>query len=305
MSGRRQSPGRRGPSGGRTFLWLAAFLGLAVLAGWAFGGQVIRDTIQGDDTAEQAVTTESPPLPLTIPEGLRREDVARLIDEELAGTGKGKGLTGAAYLKATGPGARGQGLAKTDSATSFEGFLFPATYEIGSETTPEILVDAQIDAYKMATAGINYRPAAKKNLTRYDILIIASMIERETAVAAERPLIASVIYNRLRNGIPLQIDATVQYALGEWKSELTVSDLEVDSPYNTRIHEGLPPGPICNPGEAAIVAAAKPKQTDFLFYVARNDGTGRHYFSTNADQFQADFERSQANQAAQAERAAK
>lgn len=291
------APRRRPPkhaSSSRTFLWLLAFLGLAVVAGWAFGGDMIGDRIGGEE-AEQPTVTESPPVPFTIPEGLRREDVAALIDSEFPKDGKGGALRGADYLGATAPGARGRKLAGAGGPTSLEGFLFPATYEIGSETTADILVDAQVQTYKDRTAGINYTPAAKKNLTEFDVLIIASMIERETAVPEERALVASVIYNRLKRGMPLQIDATVQYAIGEWKKELTVRDLEVDSPYNTRIANGLPPGPIASPGEAAIVAAARPKQTDFLYYVARNDGTGRHYFSTNPDDFQADFERAQAN----------
>lgn len=287
---RDRHPHRRA-SGARTVLWLAAFIGLAVLVGWAFGGQVIRDQIGRDEQAVQPTETEPPPTPFTIPEGLRREDVAELIDEQIPATGKGAGLTGAAYLDATAPGPRGRRLAGTGRPTSLEGFLFPATYDIGTQTSAEILVDAQVAAYRRASAGINYRPAARKNLTEYDVLIIASMIERETAIPAERELVASVIYNRLRVGMPLQIDATVQFAIGEWKKELTVSDLAVDSPYNTRVEFGLPPGPIASPGEAALRAAARPRTTDYLFYVARNDGTGRHYFSTNAADFEADVAR--------------
>jgi UPF0755 protein len=125
-------------------------------------------------------------------------------------------------------------------------------------------------------------------------VIIASMIEREVQVDPERKLVASVIYNRLRNGMPLAIDATVQYALGEWKNQLTQSDLEIDSPYNTRVFAGLPPGPIANPGEASLRAAARPKETDFLFYVARNDGSGRHYFSKTEAEHLANVERARA-----------
>jgi len=293
---RRSRPPKRNHSA-RTLLWLFGFLGLAVLAGWAFGGDMIGDRLGGgDNEAPAAITDESPPVPFTIPEGLRREDVAELIDQTFpTEDGKGAALTGEDYLAATAPGPRGRRLAGAAVPTSLEGFLFPATYEIGTDTTAQILVDAQVQAYKERTAGVDYRFAAKKNLTEFDVLTIASMIERETAIEAERRLVASVIYNRLRAGMPLGIDATVQYAIGEWKKELTAGDLDVDSPYNTRIVSGLPPGPIASPGEAAIVAAARPKQTDFLYYVARNDRTGRHYFSTNADDFQADFDRAQAN----------
>ena len=142
---------------------------------------------------------------------------------------------------------------------------------------------------------MNYRYAQSRNLTKYDVLTIASMIEREVAVARERPLVASVIYNRLRAGMRLDIDATVQYAVGEWKEELSNSDLNVDSPYNTRRYAGLPPGPISNPGKDSIRAAARPVQTPYLYYVARNDGSGRHYFSSTPEQFERDVQRSRAN----------
>lgn len=293
---RRSRPPRRHghASAGRTFLWLVLFVGLAVVVVWFFAGSAIRDAVGGGGSEAAApVVTEPPLTPFTIPEGLRREDVAALIDQKLAG--KGIGMTGAAYMEATKASARGRRLARTGRPTSLEGFLFPATYDIGTETTIDILVDAQVREYEARTSTVNYRPAARRNLTEYDVLIIASMIEREAAVAAERPVIASVIYNRLKAGMPLQIDATVQYALGDWRTELTSADLEVDSPYNTYQVTGLPPGPICNPGEAAIQAAARPATTSYLYYVTKKDGTGEHYFSTNPDDFQADFERSLQN----------
>jgi UPF0755 protein len=107
--------------------------------------------------------------------------------------------------------------------------------------------------------------------------------------------VASVIYNRLRAGMRLDIDATVQYAIGEWKKNLTAADLATNSPYNTRRFGGLPPGPIASPGKDSIRAAAHPAPTDFLYYVARNDGSGRHYFSRTVAQFEADVARSRAN----------
>ena len=161
--------------------------------------------------------------------------------------------------------------------------------------TARDLVDLQVEAYEANTAEVNYRYARSRNLTEFDVLIIASMIEREVAVARERPLVASVIYNRLRQGMRLDIDATVQYAVGEWKEELTRGDLATDSPYNTRRYSGLPPGPIASPGKDSIRAAARPAQTPYVYYVARNDGSGRHFFSSTAEQFAIDVERSRAN----------
>ena len=127
------------------------------------------------------------------------------------------------------------------------------------------------------------------------MLTIASMIEREVAVASERPLVASVIYNRLHARMRLDIDATVQYAIGEWKPDLTAADLATRRPYNTRRFAGLPPGPIASPGKDSIRAAAHPAPTQYLYYVARNDGSGRHYFSRTPAQYDADVARSQAN----------
>ena len=275
---------RRGsPGGGRTVVWLALILVLVVAAAWALA----RGSFGDDDPApvqDQAAPTSS----LLIREGLRREDVAALLNAETD-------LSGDRYLALTAPGARGRALAGTDGPTSLEGFLFPATYELPENATARDLVNLQVEAYEANTADVNYRYAQSRNLTKYDVLIIASMIEREVAVARERPLVASVIYNRLRTGMRLDIDATVQYAVGEWKEELTNADLQVNSPYNTRRFAGLPPGPISSPGKDSIRAAARPVQTPYLYYVARNDGSGRHYFSSTPEQFERDVQRSRAN----------
>lgn len=264
-------------------------LAVVVMVGWAVGSTAIRD---GGEEAVEPVETGPPLLPFTIPEGMRREGIAALIAEEI--TPERPRVRAKDYLRLTKPSKRGQRLAKSDEPVSLEGFLFPKTYEIGTETTAKILVDAQVQQYRQLSNRINYSYAKQRNLTEYEVLIIASMIEREALADNERKLIASVIYNRLRNGMPLAIDATVQYALGEWKKQLTQSDLEIDSPYNTRVFAGLPPGPIANPGEASLRAAARPKETDFLFYVARNDGSGRHYFAETESEHLQNVERARA-----------
>ena len=274
---------RRSPGGGRTLLWLGLIVVMVVAVGWALA----RGSF-GDDDPTPAQEQAAPTSTLLIREGLRREDVAALLDKETS-------LSGDRYLALTGPGARGRALAGTDRPTSLEGFLFPATYELPEDATARDLVDLQVEAYEANTADVNYRYAQSRNLTKFDVLTIASMIEREVAVARERPLVASVIYNRLRAGMRLDIDATVQYAVGEWKEELSNSDLNVDSPYNTRRYGGLPPGPISNPGKDSIRAAARPVQTPYLYYVARNDGSGRHFFSSTPEQFERDVQRSRAN----------
>lgn len=273
--------------GGHTLLWLVLIVGMVVATGLALTWDRIGGGDDGGEAAAPATTT-APAQRLLIREGLRREDIAELLDAETA-------ISGERYLEATAPGPRGRRLAGTDRPTSLEGFLFPATYEITDATTAQQLVEDQLAAYDAAESQVDYRYARSRNLTRYDVLIIASMIEREVRVPAERRLVAGVIYNRLRAGMMLGIDATVQYAIGEWKTELTNDDLAVDSPYNTRRYVGLPPGPICNPGLASIRAAARPARHDFVYYVARNDGSGGHYFSETAEQFEADVARSRAN----------
>lgn len=295
-SGRR--PPRRRAANGRghqSLIWLLVIGIFVVAAGWAVSDRI---TGGGEDSPSEAARPPANPgaghdqvvARVTIPEGLRREEIAKIIDDETD-------LSGARYLALTGPSARGRTLAGTSRPTSLEGYLFPATYEITRGMTERQLVDAQIAAYRANTADINFAPAARKNLTEHDVLTIASMIEREVAEPTERPLVASVIENRLRADMSLGIDATVQYALGDWRPELTNADLDINSPYNTRKFKGLPPGPISNPGRDAIQAAARPKATDYLYYVARFDGTGRHYFSTNAEQFEIDVQRSRANAA--------
>jgi UPF0755 protein len=264
-------------------MWLV-ILGIPVVAlliAWAAGA------FKSDGTP--AKTTAPPPVPttkLSIPEGLRRDDIAARM--------RAAGISPAAYMRATGPSRLGAGLAGRSAPTSLEGFLFPATYDVPKGSTAAKVVDQQLSAFRAYTSGIGYAFARSKNLTRYDVLIIASMIEREVRVPAERRLVASVIYNRLHARMPLQIDATVLYALGSWTADLSRHTplSSVASPYNTYRHPGLPPGPISNPGVASIKAAAHPARTRYLYYVTRNDGSGRHYFASTLAEFERAVQRS-------------
>jgi UPF0755 protein len=165
---------------------------------------------------------------------------------------------------------------------SLEGALFPSTYQVIAEDTARSVAQRLVDEMEKQMASIDMTEAEGLNLTAYDILIVASMIEAETRVDEERPMVAQVIYNRLREGIPLGIDATVIYALGEHKTELTQSDLQIDSPYNTRVVAGLPPTPIGAPGLASLEAAAHPADGDWLYYVL-GDCDGNHRFSVSYD----------------------
>lgn len=232
--------------------------------------------------------TPASPVTVTFPEGLRREQIAAILQAKTH-------LSGSQYLAQTAAGGQGEVLSGEKTPRSLEGFLFPATYQIYPTTTVSELIDEQLTAFRQYTAGVSYQYAKAHGLTPYDVLIIASIIEREVAVPSERALVSAVIYNRLRLGMTLGMDSTVQYALGYWAPNLTAQDLEIDSPYNTLRFHGLPPGPICNPGLASIEAAAHPADVPYLYYVNRNDGSNGLYFADTLAQFNRDVARSTAN----------
>jgi UPF0755 protein len=207
---------------------------------------------------------------ITIPEGRSREEIQPLVRGKLEGSYLAASRS-STVLDPRQYDARG--------AKSLEGFLFPATFELKKGQSVRRLVEQQLSAFRARFETVDLRYSRRKNLNRYDVLIIASMVEREAQVPRERRLIASVIYNRLRQGIPLGIDATIRYATGNWTRPLRVSELEAPTPYNTRRNTGLPPGPIGNPGLDSIEAAASPARTDFLFYVVKPDTCGEHAFA--------------------------
>ncbi len=217
----------------------------------------------------------SPPPPepelktitLTVPEGYDRRQTAQLAREA--------GLKGS-YLEAS----RGH-----------EGFLFPDTFELDRGAPASDLVQRQLEDFRRRVAGVSMAYARSKNLTVRDVVTIASMIEREAGVASQRKLVAAVIYNRLREGIPLGIDATVRFATGNYDRPLTESQLAIDSPYNTRVNAGLPPGPIDSPGLASIEAAAHPARVGYLYYVTEPGTCGKLAFATTMAEFEADVAR--------------
>jgi UPF0755 protein len=224
---------------------------------------------------------------VTIPEGLNARQTAALLAEKLPG------FQATQYVDLTLVHPLPFTLDGFASGESLEGMLFPATYEVRPDVTPRQFVRMQLEAFSVTLDGIDLRKAHAHNLTDYDVVILGSMVEREIQVAAERSLASAVMWNRLHLDMPLQIDATVQYALPEYKEQLTYDDLKVESPYNTYLHTGLPPTPIANPGAAALRAAAHPAAVGYLYYVARNDGSGRHYFSSDYEQFLKDKEKAQ------------
>lgn len=167
---------------------------------------------------------------------------------------------------------------------SLEGYLFPKTYTFVKKEHPAKIIKRMVTQFAQETAGLDWSFAQNKGLSRHQIITVASLIEKEAKVPEERPLIAAVIYNRLTKNMPLQIDATVQYALPERKEILTNEDLKIASPYNTYQQLGLPPGPIANPGLESIKAALAPAPVDYLYYVLTS-ADGRHTFTNNYQEF--------------------
>jgi UPF0755 protein len=230
-----------------------------------------------------------PTVDITIPEGPSIRETAAVVD---------KGPLEGSYAKAASERRvlrRIRRLGAPRRTDTAEGFLFPATYTPREGSPMSGLVKQQLDAFQENFGSVDLSYAKRKNLTRYDVLIIASLVERETQLARERPLVASVIYNRLSDGMPLGIDATIRYETRNWSRPIRESELQADTPYNTRLHRGLPPTPIGNPGLASIKAAARPARTRYLFFVRKPGKTGEHAFSSNDAQFQRDYERYQAS----------
>jgi len=242
----------------------------------------------GDEKATPTTPVAAAPKPLRIifPEGFTREQMARRIGE-VNKIAKDKRkvtsrLSPERYRALTaGAGLIPPNFGAESPPPHLEGFLFPATYEFNGKTTTRQLVDTQLAAFRKSWGRVNLNYARSRNLTPYDVLIIASMIEKEVVAPEERPLVAAVIYNRLKAGMTLGIDATIRYGLNVPATEsLRVSQLEDPNPYNTRIHSGLPPTPIASPGLASMQAAAHPAKVDYLFFVRKPDKV--HHFFTNS-----------------------
>ncbi|MBI3781169.1 MAG: endolytic transglycosylase MltG, partial [candidate division NC10 bacterium] len=161
---------------------------------------------------------------------------------------------------------------------SLEGYLFPDTYRLIKGLSEEVIVHRMVRRFQEMLGPEEHTRAEKLGMSVHEIVTLASLIEREAQVPEERPLVSAVFYNRLRRGIPLQSDPTVLYGLSRFSGRLTKANLQAPSPYNTYLKQGLPPGPIANPGRASIMAALHPASSRYLYFVSKNDGT--HAFST-------------------------
>jgi len=164
-----------------------------------------------------------------------------------------------------------------DGPSRLEGYLFPETYEVFSNATEHEIIDKMLGQFDSVFTEEYYDRAEELGLSLNEVMTLASIIEREAVVQKDRPVIAGVFYNRLKSNMPLQSCATVQYILGEQKAVLSIADTKIDSPYNTYLNPGLPPGPICSPGQASIKAALWPEETDYYYFLAKGDGS--HVFS--------------------------
>ncbi len=216
---------------------------------------------------------------IVIPEGFTlKEIVARLSDKT--------GRPAQQFYQAT----QGNQILKYNfpylpaGANSLEGYLFPKTYTFETKVKPRQIIERMLRQFKIETQNLDWSLAEEKSMSRHEMITIASLIEKEAKVPEERPLVAAVIYNRLARNMPLQIDATVQYALPERKTQLNYQDYKVNSPYNTYLHTGLPPGPIASPGLDSINAALHPAAVDYLYYVLTSPD-GRHTFTNNYQDF--------------------
>ena len=280
--------------GGRVAALIGVLVGFGLLAAiaWAVVGVGFGTEAGGASEVDTTALDTAPPKPvlrIIFPEGFTRKQMAARITavNKIARDERGisPSLRPREYLAATENVSKLPPDFQSSQAPNLEGFLFPATYDFNEDTTSAQLVDDQLAAFDRAWDQIDMKYARSKNLTPYDVLIIASMVEKEVQVPRERPLVAAVIYNRLRRGMPLGIDATVRYGFDIPPTEpILQSQLESDNPYNTRKLPGLPPTPIANPGLASIQAAAHPAEVDLLYFVRKADCRS-HFFTASQEEF--------------------
>jgi len=234
---------------------------------------------EGEVILHKLTTGEAvPTLAITVPEGLSLEETAREVARQ-------SGISAANFEKAAKRTDYGYGFLEDPQIKTTEGFLFPKRYEFEEGTTAPQMVTRMLEQYLLETQTLDISSAMERlNLSEYELVTVASLIEKEAAKPKERPLVASVIYNRLRRDMPLQIDASVHYALGRQTEQLSLTDLKVDSPYNTYENTGLPAGPICSPSRQSLEAAISPADTDYLYYVLKANGE-EHFFTKSYHEF--------------------
>lgn len=259
------------------------------LGGFQAGQYTFRENSSMDEAV--AVLRKGPEIEyerLTVPEGLTLPQVADQI-------GKLDGRSADAFLAAASSG-KVRSRYQPPAVTSLEGLLLPETYNVEPKDDEAAILKRMVDAFDDTAQGLGFEGAqAKVGVSTYEAMIVASLVERETRIDDERPKVAQVIYNRLRKGMRLQIDATVVYALGKSGQDTRVllEDLKVDSPYNTYLRGGLPPTPIAAPGEESLRAAMNPEAGPWLYYVV-TERDGRHSFATTLAEHNANIRKAEA-----------
>jgi UPF0755 protein len=286
---------RHRPSRARLFVRRALALtllagGLAVVVWLA---TVAVGSVRDEPEPPPPVAVRPPTLKIIFPEGFTRREMAARI-AAVKGIARERRninpqLSANAYLKASANSRIPGKFAEDGKRRPLEGFLFPASYEFEPKTTSRQLMNRQLEAFERAWQQVDLTYAESRNLTPYDVLIIASLVEKEVSEPEERALVAAVIYNRLRARMNLGIDATTRYGLNVPATEpLRESHLASENPYNTRNPAilGLPPTPIANPGLASMQAAAHPAAVDYLYFVRKPDKR-HHFFTNDEDEFNA------------------
>jgi UPF0755 protein len=212
---------------------------------------------------------------VTIPEGFTLSQIAQLLENLNLVEKKGflQKASSPAFINAL-------GLSQLAGAT-LEGYLFPDTYHLVGQTDPEEVIQMMVHRFRKVFGPDFARGASELGISERDVVILASIIEKETSLSEEKPLISAVFHNRLKKKIPLQSDPTVIYGIKHFNGNLTKEDLTRPTPYNTYLLAGLPPTPICNPGRDSLLAAVRPAPVSYLYFVSKNDGS--HYFSSDIE----------------------
>lgn len=237
------------------------------------GVYAMKANMSADEVLRKLVSGDTTVVKFTIPEGFGVKEIAkRLADEGLVDEqeflAKAKKYAPYDYIER-----------KEDIRYACEGFLFPDTYELHEEATPESIMKMMAEDFDTRLTPELRARAREMNLSIFDLITLASLVEKEALYAEDRPIIAQVFFKRLKIGMPLQSDTTLQYLLDAPKEDVSINDTKIESPYNTYQHRGLPPGPIASPGMAAIKAVLYPADTDYLYFVA--DRKGHNHYSTN------------------------
>ena len=269
---------RRGIVSSKYKFWLMAKLN-GYESRFIAGSYALHAGMDVQEVLDKLVQGESSECKVVIPEGFTVHDIAKRLSEE--------GLVEEEeFLEKARRFAPYDYIEAPDEAMYYaEGFLFPATYTLQPDATPEEILNLMADTFDQRLTSSMRRRAKEMKLSIYELVILASLVEKEARYEEDRPMIAQVFFKRLELGMPLQSDASLQYLMDAPKEDVSIADTKIDSPYNTYQNAGLPPGPVANPGTDSIEAVLYPADTDYLYFVADRDGHN-HYTHNYADHLQ-------------------